>query len=46
MDVSDFEFYLRILKKAFTELSRGKICGANFKAPWEWCKFGQVFNGQ
>ena len=27
-------------------LSRGEICVANFKAPCEWCEFGQVFNGQ
>ena len=28
------------------KLNRGKICVANFKAPCQWCKFGQVFNGQ
>ena len=28
------------------KLSRGEICVANFKAPCEWCEFGQVFNGQ
>ena len=28
------------------KLSRGDICVANFKAPCEWCKFGQDINGQ
>ena len=28
------------------KLSRGEIVVANFKAPCEWCNFGQVFNDQ
>ena len=38
--------YELIIEKIINELSRGEICVANFKAPCEWCEFGQVFNGQ
>ena len=32
--------------KGIIKLSRGEIGVANFEAPCEWCKFGQVCNGQ
>ena len=38
--------YELMIEKIINELSRGEICVANFKAPCEWCEFGQVFNGQ